>query len=180
MGQTKPTSILIILLTTGIISTLLSSLFTLTISLSSQKSLERLERIKRNYEIDSLRLQKLLDMYSKIVPQKDAVSFKDVDAILGFKEGAIEVIDKLAHFRQTEIKSYRMIAPLFDRDLQETIETAITNYYKTHTDLVAQRHLPPEQIDMKLLGPWFNAGFELCDVILANTEQQINRLQNPM
>ena len=177
MAQEK--EFLTLLLTTGVITTLISSLINIGLTYTTNKNVQAVEKLKRSYQIDFMRFEKIneirieIDKYLIFTPF-DVIKAKESSEELG------SVYQKMISDAEELIELYEANSPYFDPDLRENIETS-KKVYINQRELLQGLIYSLEQVSDKEkfdkeLPKLFESGVQFKDDLENNIQTQMKRL----
>jgi len=178
--KTKRTSPMMILLTTGVISALITSLVTLVVALNSSAALERIESVKFNQELHRYRYNRLMEFWGLVVDQAESATLDDLAKSSGSFEERMSGVRQLTKASDELRKLFMKSAPLFDKDLRQMIEKSSKSL---ESEVIRSHHLLRGEIGKKNSDPdlrkTLNAMVVFITTFQENLQQQLQRLLEP-
>ena len=171
--------IIMVLLTTGIATTLIASIFNIILSLITNKNVKALEKIKKRHQSDFLRFEKINEVRLKL---ENYLIFSPYD-IIEVKESSTksgEIVTKLINDCEEITNLFDQHAPFFDKDIRMLLEDCKKKYRDHRWELqkliTARGSVSdPDKFD-KGLPLLFDLGNDFRKLFESQIEIQLNRL----
>jgi hypothetical protein len=171
--------VLNLLLTTGVVTTLVTSLVNVVISLKTHRNVKDVERLKRRYQMDFMRFEKInelrleLDKYLIFAPY-------DIIAVKESSEDRNRAVTKLLNDNEKLIALFESSKPYFDADLRDRVNKLGANYKDRRWDLQQLISgigtVSDEEKFDKGLPELFELGHQFKNVFEEVIDQQMRRL----
>jgi len=124
----KFSGILILLLTTGVIAAVITSIFNLCVSLQTNKTLENIESIKFEHTLTVFRYEKLINTWEQLIEIKQSCSLDVLAELENPIEVSSETVNNIIKTLNNTLILYNKSAPLFDKDLRKVINDSANEF----------------------------------------------------
>ena len=113
--------LLAILLTTGVISSLITSIVTLVVCIKNNRTTRGIAEMQINQEVISYRYTRLMTVREKLT-EIGTLSFNETAAALSSSDGFTNALNRIAEQTQARLEQFERAAPLFDKSLRQPID----------------------------------------------------------
>ncbi len=171
-----------ILLTTGVITTLLTSIINIIMTITTNNNVKAVEKLKRQYQIDFMRFEKVNSLRIEL---EKLLFFlpNDVISVTESSEKKGEAVTRLINESEELIKLFELNMPFFDKDLRDSLDKKRKTYVNLRWDLQqiiisgggTIKAADEKKFDENL-STLFTMGYEFKKDFEAMVQQQMTRL----
>lgn len=171
-------TIISLLLTTGVISSLLTVTATLYVTSRNNLTTKEIEESRQRHELVVSRFNKLTEYRYQIAKTLDKLPFQDTIQAATDDKVALRVILQFADILKELDDLFQKHAPFFDRDIREQLETKKQKVLELNRDVLriaASNSADKEVVLREKLKEFLTAGVSFTEALKSSVETQLQR-----